>query len=285
MAELLSRWKTRWKQRWKRFKRFLKRNLTPLWAMRFSYQVISFIIAVGMVFFVASYAFAKSYDSRPLTFVKGFTITAHTGAFEAQGNTMEALETAMEHGVGAAEIDVRRRLDGTVVMGSDIITTNNDGIELTTVLERLQDEPLQLYLNIKDMKVLPELHDLLFYYGMEQRVYLLGIEIYQAENVAENCPDIPFYINYIPSRIKIFSDDYQQKIIDLLEKSGAVGIHCHHQNASRTLSEVLHTHGYKLSVWTVDSQYEMKRALMNKPDNIITRKVENLQEIIAHWGK
>ena len=270
--------------RWKKFKRFLKRNMTPLWAMRFSYQVLSFIIAVGMVFLVANYAFTKSYDSWKLSFVKGFTITAHTGAFGMPDNSLEFVNAAIENGVDVIEIDIRQRPDGTVVMGHDIITTNNDGVELAEVFGIVKEAGLKVNLDIKDTRVLPTLHDMIFDYGVEDLVFMTGIETYQAKSVAEKCPGIDYYINYAPSRIKIFSDDYQQKLLNMLEETGGIGINCQHRTASRTLSETLHKNGYKLSVWTVDRESEMKRALINKPDNITTRKVAELRAVIDNWG-
>lgn len=270
--------------RWKKFKRFLKRNMTPLWAKRFSYQVFSFLVAVSMIVGVAMYAFTKSYDSIKLGFVDGFTITAHTGAFNTPANSLESVQAAIDNDVDIAEIDVRQRPDGTVVMGHDIITTNNDGVEISIVFETVKESKLRLNLDIKDMKALPELHRLIFEYGLEKRVFLTGIESYQAKAAAENCPDIDYYINYVPSRIKIFSEDYQQKLLDMLEKTGGIGINCNHANASKTLSDLLHENGYKLSVWTVDKKHQMKRALVNKPDNITTREVDMLHEVIDNWG-
>ena len=277
MAEKISRWK--------KFKRFLKRNMTPLWAMRFSYQVLSFIIAVGMVFLVANYAFTKSYDSWKLSFVEGFTITAHSGAFNTPDNSMEFVEKAIENKVEVIEIDIRMRPDDTVVMGHDIITTNSGGVEVASVFDVIKDKDILINLDIKDTRVLPGLHDLIFEYGVQDKVFMTGIEPFQAKTAAEKCPDIDYYINYVPSRIKIFSDDYQQKLLDMLEETGGIGINCHHRNASRTLSEMLHNNGYKLSVWTVDRPSEMKRALVNKPDNITTKKVDELRYLIEHWGK
>lgn len=271
--------------KWKKFKRFLKRNMTPLWAKRFSYQVFSAIVAWVMVIGVAMYAFTKSYDSIKLSFVDGFTITAHSGAYNTPANSLEFINAAIENGVNIAEIDVRQRPDGTVVMGHDIITTNNDGVEIAVVFETVKPSNLILNLDIKDVKALPDLHKLIFDYGIEKRVFLTGIETYQAKAAAENCPGIDYYINYVPSRIKIFSEDYQQKILTMLEKTGGIGINCNHTYASRTLSDLLHDNGYKLSVWTVDKTHQMKRALVNKPDNITTREVEMLQSVIDNWGK
>lgn len=86
------------KKRIEKFKRFLKRNMTPTWAKRFSYQVVAFIISVSMVVGVVVYAFNKTYDERKLSFVDGFTITAHTGAYDTPDNSMESLEAAIKHG-------------------------------------------------------------------------------------------------------------------------------------------------------------------------------------------
>lgn len=271
--------------RWQKFKRFCKRNMTPLWAKRFAYQVISFIVSIAMVAGVAMYAFTKSYDSRKLNFVDGFTITAHTGAFNTEDNTIESVTAAINNKVDIVEIDIRRRPDGTVVMGHDLITTNNDGVEVSLVFDTVSKSNIKLNLDIKDLKALEGLHELIVQYKLEDRVFLTGIESYQADTAAEKCPGIEYYINYIPNRLLIFSEDYQERLLKTLEETGAIGINCNHRYASKTLAEFLHKNGYKLSVWTVDREYQMKRALVNEPDNITTREVETIRSLIENWGK
>ena len=271
--------------RWQKFKRFLKRNMTVTWAKHFSYQVFAFLVSVAMVAGVASYAVTKSYDGRKLRFVDGFTITAHTGAFNTKDNTVESITTAVDKGVKIIEVDVRQRPDGTIVMGHDIIMTNSDGVELTSAFDVIKGKDVSLNLDIKETRVLKALHDMIVEYGVMNQVFLTGIEQFQVKSVVENCPDVDYYINCVPSRIKIFSDDYQQEIIDMLEETGAVGINCNYANASRTLSDLLHKNGYKLSIWTLDTTRPIKRALIIKPDNITTRDPEKVQEIIDNWGK
>ncbi len=259
--------------------------MTLTWAKHFSYQVFAFLVSVAMVIGVASYAFTKSYDERKLSFVDDFTVTAHAGAFDTTANSMEFVNKALEEKVDVIEIDVRQRPNGILVMGHDIITTNSNGTELKSVFELVKDSKVRLNLDVKESRLLPALHDLIVEYGMMNRVFLTGINEWDADKVSEECPDVDFYINYLPSRIKIFSADYQQKLIDMLVRTGACGINCAHANASRTLSDVLHENGYKLSVWTVDKQYHMKRALVNKPDNITTNHPDELQRVIDNWGK
>lgn len=259
--------------------------MTPLWAKRFTYQVLSFIIAVAMVAGVAMYAFYKTYEDRTLNITDDFTITAHSGAYGMPDNSIEGVQAAIDHQADVIELDICQRLDGTVVIGHDIITTNFDGVELTSVFEMIKASDIQVNLDIKDMRALAGLYELIQKYNLSDRVFMTGIEPYQAKTAAQACPGIPYYINYKPSRISIFSEDYQEKILQLLEETGAIGINCNHVYASRTLSILLHEHGYKLSEWTVDRTYEMKRALVNSPDNITTHNVDKLQSIIDNWGK
>lgn len=278
MAEKISRWV--------KFKRFLKRNMTPTWAKHFAYQVFSFLVSVAMILGVASYAITKSYDERKLTFVEGFTITAHTGAFNTPANSMDSLQAAVNNQVEIFEMDIRQRPDGTLVMAHDLVVTNNDGTPLEEAFQVLVGTDIQLNLDIKETKSLNALHDLLVKYHLYDRAFLTGIEIWNVAAVKEStCRDLPYYLNYMPSRIKIFSDDYQQKLISILEETGAIGINCNHKYAGGQLSQLLHKRGYKLSVWTVDKKSTMKRVLITKPDNITTKEYDLLQSVIQNWGK
>lgn len=273
------------KKRIEKFKRFLKRNMTPTWAKRFAYQVVAFLVSVSMLVMVVSYAFNKTFDEHDLKFVDGFTITAHTGAYNTPDNSMESLEKAIEHGDASFEIEVRQRPNGTIVMSNDIINTNSDGTEITAAFQRVKKTDMHLNLDIRETRVLKNLHDLIVDYNLTDRVTLTGIEVFQANKVKENCPGVEYYVNYMPSRINIFTEDYQQKIIDMLEKTGAIGINCNYKYASRTLSNLLHKNGYKLSIWTVDGKYQIKRALVNTADNITTNNPQKVQHIINKWGK
>ncbi len=278
MAEKISRWQ--------KFKKFLKRNMTPTWAKHFSYQVISFLISVFLVAAVATYAVTKSYDERSLNFVEGFTITAHTGAFNTPENSLESVQAAIDNNVEILEIDIRRRPNGTLVISHDIVVTNNDGTELTEVFKLLQRDDCRINLDIKETRTLNDLHDMLVEYNLLDRAFLTGIDQMNVAAVKESsCADMDYYLNYQPSRIQIFTNDYKQKIISLLEETGAIGINCNYKYVGGTLSNLLHENGYKLSVWTVNSRYEMKRMLVAEPDNITTKEYDLLISVIENWGK
>ena len=283
MAEIVSR-KEKLKNKKAKFKQFLKKNMTRTWAKRVSYQIFAFLISVLMIVGVAVYAFNKTYDEKELSFMDDFTITAHTGAFDTPDNSMESLEAAISHNMQVFEIDIRQRPDGTLVMAHDIVAKNSDGVEVSKAFDRVSQTNMQLNLDIKEIRVLPALYDMIIDYGFEERAFLTGIDEHQTDKVKESCPGIAYYINYWPSRIRTFSEDYQQDVLNILEQTGAIGINCNHLFASRTLSTLLHDNGYKLSVWTVNKKYQMARAFVNKPDNITTRCPDKLQEVIDEWG-
>ncbi len=273
--------------KWKKFKRFLKRNMTPTWAKHFSYQVFAFLTSVAMIVGVADYAVTKSYDERKLTFMDDFTITAHTGAYGTEMNSIEAVEAAIKNNVQILEVDVRQRPNGTLVMSHELVVTNNDGTPLEDALKLIKEkEDMQINFDIKETRVLNDLHALLVDYNLLDRSFLTGIEQINVKAVKDsNCANMDYYLNYKPSKFKAFSDDYRQKIIRLLEDTGAVGINCNYKFAGSQLSNLLHKKGYKLSVWTVDSERSAKKMLVIKPDNITTKDPDMINSVINNWGK
>lgn len=270
--------------RWVKFKKFLKRNMTPTWAKHFGYQVFAFIISVCMVIGVADYAVTKTYDEMELTFMDDFTITAHTGAYGTEMNTVDSVKAAIDNHAQIVELDVRQRPDGTVVMGHDLVVTNNDGSPIADAFALLKDADIRINLDIKETKVLNNLYSLLVEYNLVEKSFLTGIETMNVKAVKESdCTEMDYYLNYSPSRSRVFFDEYRQKIIDLLEETGAVGINCNYKYASSQLSNLLHKKGYKLSVWTVDTERKAKKMLVIKPDNITTRNPDMIKSVIENW--
>lgn len=272
--------------RWVKFKKFLKRNMTPTWAKHFGYQVFAFIVSVAMVAGVADYAVTKTYDEMELTFVDDFTITAHTGAYDTPMNSLESIQAALDNNADVLEFDVRQRPDGTVIMHHDIVVTNGEGVPLTEAFVLLKGSDIRINLDIKDTNTLDDLYKLLTEYELVDNSFLTGIEILDVKAVKESaCADMPYYLNYIPSRARVFFDEYRQKLIELLEETGAIGINCNYKYANSQLSSLLHKKGYKLSVWTVDTQRKAKKMLAIEPDNITTKDVEMVKKVIENWGK
>ncbi len=260
--------------------------MTLTWFKHISYQIMAFLVSVAMIVGVAEYAITKSYDSRKLHLPESFTITAHTGAFNTNQNSLEFIEAALKNNAGAIELDVRQRPDGTVVMAHDLVVTNRDGVELSKALKLLKGSDVKINFDIKETKALNDLYKLIVNYGLIENAYMTGIETKDIEAVKDSdCKNIPYYLNYSPSRIKIFEEEYRQKLLQLLADSGAVGINCNFQYVGSSLCELLHNNGYKLSVWTIDTELSAKKMLAVGPDNITTRDINMVQSVIDNWGK
>ena len=208
--------------KWQKFKKFCKRNMTPTWAKHFSYQVFAFLVSVAMVAGVATYAITKSYEERTLRFVEGFTVTAHTGSFQTEENSIEFVKKAIENNAEIVELDIRQRPDNTVVMSHDLVVTNNDGTPLEGALELLKGTDIKINLDIKETRVLNNLYRLLVEYNLAEQSFLTGIEMMNVKALkGSDCANMEYYLNYIPSRAKVFFDDYRTKLIELLEDTGA----------------------------------------------------------------
>lgn len=260
--------------------------MTPTWAKHISYQIFAFFVSVAMIIGVADYAVTKSYSERKLIFVDNFTITAHTGAFNTPMNSLDSVQAAIDNGAEIIELDIRQRPNGTLVMSHDLVVTNNDATELKDAFELLAPTDILINLDIKETRTLNALYALLVEYNLVDRAFLTGIESINVKAVKESdCAGMQYYLNCMPSKIKVFSDDYRQKIITMLEEAGACGINCNYKYAGAQLSELLHQNGYKLSVWTIDNEQTAKKMLVISPDNITTKQPEMVKSVIENWGK
>ena len=135
--------------RWQKFKRFLKRSITPMFLLQTAYHVTFFIVSIALLVGVASYAITKSYEEGELNFVEGFTITAHTGAFDTVENSIASVEAAIANDVDILELDIRQRPNGTLVMDHELVITNNDGVPLSEAFDLLRDTDIHINLDIK----------------------------------------------------------------------------------------------------------------------------------------
>lgn len=272
--------------KWVKFKRFLKRNMTPTWASHFGYQCFALIVSVLMVVGVADYAVTKTYDQLELTFMDDFTITVHTGAYNTQMNSIDSVKVAIDNNAKVIEVDIRQRPDGTVVMAHDLVVTNNDGVPFEEIVPLLKGTDVRINLDIKETRVLNNLHKILVENELLEQSFLTGIETINVKAVKESdCADMEYYLNYMPSRSRVFFDEYRTKLIDLLNETGAVGINCNYKYANSQLSSLLHKNGYKLSVWTVNTERRAKKMLAIKPNNITTKEPQMIENVIENWGE
>lgn len=211
--------------------------------------------------------------------MSNFTITAHSGAYNTTDNTMEYVNTAIKNKADIIEIDVRQRPDGTVAMAHDRIISNSQGEEVEPVLKAVKNTDALINLDIKETKLLPQLNTMIEKYDMADRVFMTGIEAKDVPAAKAGCPCVKYYLNYKPSKILIKSKSYCTKLLSLLKSTGAVGINCNYLFSTKELSALLHSNGYKLSLWTVDYESAIKKAIAQQPDNITTHYPDRVKSI------
>lgn len=243
-------------------------------------KVLLVILAVAVCITIVALALRNVYYKRGLDFRDNYTITAHTGAFDTEDNSIEYVKAAIANNVDILEIDVRCRPDGTIAIGHDELASNSDGVLVSDVFDLVKPTSIRINLDIKEDESLAELQRLIEKYDMFDQVFLTGIKLEDVEYVKRDCQGVSYYVNYPPSKLKIKSEKYQQEYLNVIKETGAIGINCNHKDGSKTLSELLHNNGYLLSLWTVDDEKNLKRVLLFAPDNITTHNPDMVKAAI-----
>lgn len=212
--------------------------------------------------------------------MKNMTITAHTGAFNTEDNSIDSVKVSIEKQVEILEIDVRVRPNGTVIIAHDDVKNNDDGVEIEKVFELIKPTNIKINLDLKDTKALKSMHKIINSFDMADRVFFTGVNEEHADIVKNDCPNIDYYINCKPSKILINSKKYQKKLLDMLKNKSALGVNCNFNFASPKLAEILHSNGYLLSLWTVDNQKAFDKTIKCSPDNITTHNPEFIENLI-----
>ena len=114
-----------------------------------------------------------------------------------------------------------------------------------------------------------------FYKSKVETVILSdNIEIIEKSSF-EHCKELST-VN-IPKNI---DEIYLLSLVEKVKNAGAVGINFNYKNASKELVEVFRNNGLLVSIWTVDTEFNMYKILSFQPDNITTRHPDKLSEIV-----
>ena len=214
----------------------------------------------------------------------GCTVTAHTGAYSTTANSLDFVRAALEKKPDYLEMDIRCRPDGTLACSHDAIGTNSQGTKLSEVFELIKGTSVKVMLDIKEAATLGALHAMLAEYGLEKQVLLAGLDESGTNKARENCPGIPYLLNYSPDTQRIEDPDYRQMLIDLMKTTGSIGINCNYKYATKALADVLHENGFLLSVWTVNEEADMNRMQNLGADNMATMQPDALYALMQKTG-
>lgn len=211
---------------------------------------------------------------------ESFTVTYHAGAMHTKPNTVNSAKAAIDADAQIVEFDVSFRPDGTPVIIHDSEPGNNQGVFLESALEVVAEHPsCRINLDIKSMKNLGAVDELVRMYGLWNRVFYTGVFEDWVETVKSNS-EIPYYLNHNITAIESKDLLAMNRIANLAKNLGAIGINSHFEFASKKFCEFMHARGLLVSLWTVNKPADMIKVLSYAPDNVTTKRPQLLRNII-----
>ncbi len=210
---------------------------------------------------------------------EGFTVTYHAGALNTDPNTVSSVKAATEDNAQVVEFDVSFRPDGTPVIIHNSEPDSTQGVFLDDALKVVAEHPTcKINLDIKSMKNLGAVDELVKRYGLFDRVFYTGVFEDWAETV-KSTSDIPYYLNYNVSANELKNKAVWQEIADKVKNCGAVGINSNYRNTNKHFVEFMQKNGLFVSLWTVNKIADMPKVLTYCPDNITTKKPQFLKRL------
>lgn len=221
----------------------------------------------------------NEYKNTELNLPEGFTITAHTGCMGTKENSLESIKMGIENGAQIIEFDLYFTQDGEPVLSHDEPVGGEITLEEAFAYLRMFKDA-KANVDIKTVDALEKVYPLAKENGVENRIFYTGVKDEFVESVRKDSPEIKYYLNVDVDKSKNTDKEYLQSLVEKVKKAGAIGINFNYKSASKELVDVFHENGLLVSIWTVDSEYNMYKILSFGPDNITTRHPDKLSEFI-----
>lgn len=213
------------------------------------------------------------------TFPEGFTVTAHTGCEGTADNSLEAIKKGYESGADIVEFDLRFTNSGEPILSHD--KTGKKCVTLKEAFELVAKcEGLKVNVDCKTVENIGVVPQLAEECSIADRFFYTGIEADKVRTVRELSPGVEYYLNTKVNKWKKNSEKYIRTLVKLTKDNGAVGLNIHFSEASKKMVDIFHEEGLKVSIWTVNKEKHMHKALALGCDNITTRQPSMLIEIL-----
>lgn len=199
------------------------------------------------------------------------TVTAHSGAYDTPDNSIEFVKRALSEGCEILEIDVTFRPDGTPVIIHSSSPKASEGVLLRDVLSLVAADPsIRMNLDLKSVRNLPAVDELLNRYGLTDRAFYTGVGEDWTKTVRETSK-IPYYLNAGVSPWRRSSEKALTALADKIVRLGAVGLNTHYDNCRPVMVKLFHEKGLPVSVWTVNDEKNAAKYAAMGVDNITSR--------------
>ena len=238
--------------------------------------VLAVVACVGIA--ASGAVYYGRMKSRKITLPEKFTVTAHTGCEGTQDNSLESIRVGFAKGADIVEFDLNFNSEGVPVLSHD--EAEESSVKLDEAFRLIADcENLQVNVDCKKTDNLSEVKALAEKYGILDRIFYTGIEEKDVPAVKEQTPDVAYYLN-VPAEEIGRDKESLSALADKVKALGAVGINMKHTKCSAELVEIFHEKGLLVSIWTVNSEFDMLKTLPLGADNITTRHPSKLTELI-----
>ncbi len=244
---------------------------------------IAIVLTLGIfttgIFFGVRTMKLNEYKNTELNLPKGFTITAHTGCMETEENSLDSIKKGIENGAQIVEFDLYFTKDGAPVLAHDEPKGNEVTLnEAFKYLRIFKDAKANV--DIKTVDALEKVYPLAKENNVADRIFYTGVKDEFVDAVKKNSPEIKYYLNVDVEKSRNTDKEYLLSLVEKVKKAGAIGINFNYKNASKELVDIFHENDLLVSIWTVDSEYNMYKILSFGPDNITTRHPDKLSKII-----
>ena len=249
--------------------------------MKQSFTILKLLLVLAYkLYYLTSYyiyKYGKIYNNLNIT------ITAHTGCNGEEPNSIASLENGYKSSAHILEFDLNFDKNGVPYLAHGELKGNE--IKLEDAFKFFTNIPyIKGNIDVKKVDNMPAVFDLIKAYNLSDRVFFTGVEEKFVKAVKNGCPGIPYYLNYKPKYLKTNNQQYLDELIGIIKDAGAIGINMPHFYISEKLVTIFHEEGLLVSVWTVDDEYYMLRAIYYGPDNITTKKPIKLKKLIEYYN-
>ncbi len=210
---------------------------------------------------------------------KSFVFTAHTGCMGTEDNSLESIEAAVANGADIVEFDLNFTASGEPVLAHD--APKGSEVTLDEAFKKVSEyDGIYVNVDIKSTAALEKVRPIAEKYGIFDRIFFTGVTDEFLNAVKSNGMDVPYYLNVDVESEAKHTEEYLISLVQKVKESGAIGINFNKNNASKALVDTFRANGLLVSIWTVNSEYDMYRIISYAPDNITTRNPDVLRSII-----
>lgn len=243
--------------------------------------IIALIIAVIVIIIFFGVRVVKMNEYKnSINIPENFTITAHTGCMNTKENSLDSIKVGIENGAKIVEFDLYFTEDGSPVLSHDAPVGGE--VTLDEAFACISEfEGIRVNVDIKTVDALGKVYPSAKANNMEDRIFYTGVKDEFVEAVKKDSPQVKYYLNVDVDKSKNTDSEYLDSLVKKVKNAGAIGINFNYKNASKELVDTFHENGLLVSIWTVDSEYNMYKILSFGPDNITTRNPDKLAKIIG----